>query len=129
MTKYLLYVTSAQVTTQNTLYIIWCLLNVNNICDLLRIAWSTTKWAIHHMLSFNISSIFFTGKWPLRLPTHPIKKGDVEGKDWESYPTTLIKLPQNWVICTGKGGHQQLCSSYHNIGLFVSETFKINEKC
>ena len=43
MTKCPLHVTSAQGTTQDTLYINWCLLNVNNISDVLKIAWKKAK--------------------------------------------------------------------------------------
>ena len=32
LTKYLLHVTSTRNITQDTLYIIWCLLNINNNC-------------------------------------------------------------------------------------------------
>ena len=43
MTKCPLHVTSAQVTTQDTLHMNWCLLNVNNISDVLKIAWKKAK--------------------------------------------------------------------------------------
>ena len=54
--KDLSHVTSTQGKTQDTLYIIWYLLNINNVCDLLRIVWRTKKWVIHAMPLLNLSS-------------------------------------------------------------------------
>ena len=38
-----LYAISTKITIQNTLYIAWSLLSVNNICDLLRNTWRKTE--------------------------------------------------------------------------------------
>ena len=43
---------STRYNTQNTFYITWYLLNVNNICDLLRNALRATNWVIHGMPSY-----------------------------------------------------------------------------
>ena len=47
MAKCPLYVISVQDTTQNTLYIIWCLVNINNTCDLVRNIRRTTQLVIY----------------------------------------------------------------------------------
>ena len=57
MRKYPLHGTSALGTRQNTLYITWSLVNVNNSCDLLRYSRSTTKWVIRDTVSLHPSSI------------------------------------------------------------------------
>ena len=65
MTKYTLHVTLSQGATQDTLCITGCLVNVNNICNSVKIAIAialyegrTTKWVIHDMLSLNLFSMF-----------------------------------------------------------------------
>ena len=60
MAKYPLYVTSAQSTTLDALYIIRCLVNVNSTFDLLRMTWRKTKWVkcSFSMRSLNLFSIF-----------------------------------------------------------------------
>ena len=57
MRKYPLHVTLALGTTQNTLYITWCLINVNDSCDLLRYSRRAIKWVIRDMVSLHPSSI------------------------------------------------------------------------
>ena len=73
MIKYPLMVTLAQGVTQDTLYITACLLSVNNIGDLLRMALRSTKWVIYSMPSLNLSSIFFQ-KSHSKLPFNTLKK-------------------------------------------------------
>ena len=43
----------------------------------------------------------FSTKIGATLSSHLFKKED---GGWEVCPTTLLKLPQNWVICIEKGG-------------------------
>ena len=100
--QYLLQVILAQGTTQDTLWCHWCLLTVNNTCDLLRIAWRLIKWVTDDMLSLNIFFISLL-KSPIQnyQPT-PLRKG--MGRNWEVCSTRLFKLPQHWEIFIEKGG-------------------------
>ena len=43
-------------------------------------------------------------------------------KVWQVFPTTLLKLPQNWIICIEKGGPNKLS------GQSVLEKLLINKK-
>ena len=54
MRKSPLHVSTTQDTTGNTLYITWCLLNVNNICDLLTNTWRTTEGVIHGVTTLSL---------------------------------------------------------------------------
>ena len=93
--------------------IIWCQLNDNSICDVLRMSWRKTKRVMHDMPSLNFSSIF---SWKVeiisKLPSHLFKKED----------RYLGYLPNNFAEVTKKLSNlycklwpQQLSSSYRNI--------------
>ena len=102
---YPLHVTSAWSVRQTKLHITWCLIDLNNICDLLRNAWRTTNWVIHDILSLNLSSIFFYRTLKLKN-FHPTLRKKVWIGDERVVLATLLKLPQssqNLVICIGKG--------------------------
>ena len=47
---------------------------------------------------------------------------------WEVFPTTLLNLPQNWVIRIEKGGTNNFAQVIKILGNFVLETLPINKK-
>ena len=98
MTKYPFICNLSTIYNIRYIYIFWCLLNVNNICDLLRITWRKTKCVIHDMPTLNLPFTFYW-KVALKLPSHLFKKKD---GGWEVFPITLLKFPQYWLICIKK---------------------------
>ena len=107
-----------------TLYIIWFLLNVDNICYLLRMTWRKTKWVTHDLPSLNLSSIFLLKNHTQNYHATSLKKrkGSCEVAQQLCLSTTKLGYLY-W-----KGWLQQLCSSYHKIGQSVLETLPFNKK-
>ena len=55
------------------------------------------KMAIHYISSLNLSFIFFLKSHTQNYNPTSLRKR--MGGGWEVCPTTLLKLPSNWVIC------------------------------
>ena len=119
MAKDSLYAISTQSTTWDTLYIIWYLLNVTNICDLLRMAWIETKWIINDMPV--ICRSYFTETLHSKLPSHLFNKEDGG-------------LAQNWIICIENGSQKNFAQVTTLLGnlywkhcLLIENVNKIHE--
>ena len=109
LTKYPL-----QHRVQHKTYIIWFLLNVDNICYLLRMTWRKTKSVTHDLPSLNLYSIFLLKNHTQNHHATSLKKRkgscEVCTTTLLKYhkiglsilkrvaPTTLLKLPQDWAI-------------------------------
>ena len=122
------YVTLAQSTLLDRLYIIWSLLDFNNICDLLRMKWREEKWVIHDMPSLNLSSIF---EWKVnsKLPSHLFKKEDGSGGRGGGLLTAFLNLPQHWVICIEKGGYNNFAQVITILGNLYRKHCLLIKKC
>ena len=80
------------------------------------------------MPSLNLSSIFSLSSHTQNYHPTSLRK---KIKVWQVCPTTLLKLPQDWITCIEKGGPNKLSSNYHNIvsaGQSVLEKLLIDKK-
>ena len=68
-----LHANSTQGTIQNTLHIIWCLLNVSNISDLLRYAWKTKRMGDTWHTNIKFMNYIFAKSKP-KISTHSFQK-------------------------------------------------------
>lgn len=101
MIKYQLQVTLAQCATQDTLYVIWCLLSGNNIGNLLRIPLRPTKWVICSIPSLNLSSILFQKSQTQNYHSTHLRKGVGEAV----VPKAWFRSAKIWVFCAVSNFH------------------------
>ena len=74
---------------------------------------------------------YFTEKSHSKLSSHLVRKED---GGWEFCPVTLLKLPQNWVICIEKRGRNNFAQVTTVLGilywkhcLFIKNVNEIHE--
>ena len=84
------------------------------------------KWVIHDMSSLNLSSIFLPkSQTQSYYPTFLRKKIE----SWEVCATTLFKLPQNWLICIGKVGPNNIAQVTTILGNLFWKYCQLIKKC
>ena len=108
MRKCLLHASSTHGTIQNKLLFNWCLLNVNNIWDLLRYIWRTTIWIIHGIPPLTLSSVFW--------------------QNLNSKFTPHLFEKRNWGVGSVGWGLFPWCFKCHITGQSVLKTLPIKRK-